>query len=105
MRAIGRVTALMMHPTEYLKGIEEKTKANVWTKSHHWTNQTNQEKALNFLYEISLTVDKQVKWSRNKELRDYYAQRLKILKSKLYETISIDSVENNIASSCEVDWT
>lgn len=95
---IGRVTALVMRPMEYLKGIQKKTNVNVWIKSHHWTNQTNQEKALNYLYEISVTVDKQVKWSWNRKLRDYYAKRLKILESRLYETISTDSlaVEDDI---------
>ena len=84
---------LMIHPIEYLKGIKEKIKVNVWIKYYHWINPINREKAREFVHEISLTVDKQVEWSWNKELHNYYIKRLKILESQLQKMFSSDAME------------
>lgn len=90
---LGRATSMLLNPIEYWKGLKEKTKVNTWARSHYWANPMNREKALDFAYEISLAADKRTKWSWNKELRDYYSNRMKILEFQLQKTFSSDTME------------
>ena len=89
---LRRAIWLVSRPIEYLKGIKKKIKAKVWIKSHNWNKPVNKEKAHEIFQEIWLTVDTLVEWSKNKELRDYYARRLKTLESHLQKTFSRDTV-------------
>jgi glycosyltransferase involved in cell wall biosynthesis len=85
---LGRATALMFHPFAYLEGIKEKVKVRTWVESCHWVNSVNLEDAKEDAREISLTVDKQIEWSWNKELGYYYARRRRILESRLMRILS-----------------
>ena len=81
----------MSHPVVYLKGLEKKTKVIVGIRSYAWINSKNQMEAYNVLQEIKLVVDLLVEWSKNKNLRNYYAKRLKILEFRLQEIFNKDA--------------
>lgn len=90
-QSLGRIVALMSHPIAYLKGLKKKTKVIVWAKSYVWNDSKNRMEAYKVLNEIMLVVDLLREWSKNKNLRNYYAKRLKILEFRLQEIFSKDA--------------
>lgn len=89
---LGKVELLMMHPVECLKGIRKKTQINVKIKSYHWTDAKSQEKARQLQREIYLTTDMLVEWHRNKALRKYYKNRIRILESRLENLLQVSNM-------------
>lgn len=87
---LGRAVMLMMHPIAYLKGINRKIKAIMFVKTRHCIDLEKFKDAQRFFQEILLTIDKQVKWSRNKKLHNYYEKRLRVLESRLREVLYTD---------------
>lgn len=90
---LGRAASLIGHPIEYLKGIKEKIKVNIWTNSYHWANPINRKKAQKLTREILFTIDMLIEWSSNKVLRDYYMERLKNFESRLLDVLKSDFIE------------
>ena len=83
------------HPIQYLMGIKLKIRVNKRVSSNRWNTNSNLLKAKNYVKEIELTVDKQIKWSWNKMLRDYYRDRVKLIEDKL-QTLIYDDRSINI---------
>ena len=86
-RTVGRTKSLIAHPFEYMKGLREKIIIKIWMRSCHSKSHEIDE-AQKLVEEISLTIDKQVEWSRNPSLHDYYERRLRVLESYLRFMIS-----------------
>ena len=80
---LGRVELLMKHPIKYMRSIQEKIQLNIKTKWYCQTNVADKEQVRQIQREISLTLDMLVVWCRNKSLRKYYENRIKILESRL----------------------
>jgi glycosyltransferase involved in cell wall biosynthesis len=84
----GRAVILMMHPIAYFRGIRRKVKANMLIK--YLYKRANVQKLKNvqrYIQEISLTIDRQIKWSWNQKLRSYYEKRYKVLESRLKNSL------------------
>lgn len=80
---LGRAATFMLHPIAYFKGVRKKIEVNMLVKSNCWNNLEEFKNAQQFLREILLTVDRQIRWSWNRKLNDYYVERLRILESRL----------------------
>ena len=86
---LGKAALLMIYPLEYLKGIRKKTRTNIKIKTYPWKDAESREKATQLQSEIHLTTDMLVKWHRNKPLREYYKNRIRLLEHELEKAMRI----------------
>jgi glycosyltransferase involved in cell wall biosynthesis len=77
----GRAIILMLHPIAYFKGIRRKAQVKKYVNGSN--DLKKQEETQRYMQEILLTIDRQIKWSWNQKLSNYYEKRYKILKSRL----------------------
>lgn len=88
--SVGRLVLLMRHPIQYPKQLKIKAETSSTIDSYCWRDQTNREKIYELVKEMILTLDLLIEWCRNKELREYYEGRLRILNSYLQKTLDDD---------------
>ena len=80
---LSRVITFMLHPIAYPRGVKKKIEAIRLIKSHFRTNLKEYEVVQRLLREILLTVDRQIRWSWNRKLNNYYEERLRSLELQL----------------------
>jgi glycosyltransferase involved in cell wall biosynthesis len=85
---LGRVESLMKNPVIYIKGIQKKMRLDSQVKAHRGLNASRREELQMLEHEISFTSDMLLEWQRNKQLRQYYENRINFLESLLTTTLT-----------------
>jgi glycosyltransferase involved in cell wall biosynthesis len=81
----GRIVSFMGHPTSYLNAMKEK----IWLRVQLGKKRiTIRPEILEYVNQISNTLDMRVEWSRNKDLSKYYEGRIMLLKSRIYGSMA-----------------
>jgi glycosyltransferase involved in cell wall biosynthesis len=90
MQTLGRVTAFLIYPAAYLRGVKKKIQVNAEVKSFQRRDASTLRRTREIRTEINSTVDELVEWSRNDFLRAYYKRRVGALEVVLSK-ITFDS--------------
>jgi glycosyltransferase involved in cell wall biosynthesis len=77
---LGRLVSFLSHPVAYLKALQEKTALKVQLNS---VRSKNLLEAKEYVQQFFLTLDLQVEWSQNTELKKYYESRKRILRKRI----------------------
>jgi glycosyltransferase involved in cell wall biosynthesis len=77
---LGRFVSLLSHPVAYLKALQEKTVLKVQLNSACPKNLLD---AKEYAQQFFSTLDLQVEWSQNTELKRYYESRKRILRKRI----------------------
>ena len=82
-QTVGRLISFFQHPSAYLKSLQIKTQVSIQFKQ---SSMYNNVKAKEYLKQFFDTLDMQVEYASNKELKLYYGKKLSVLNQLIFNS-------------------